>query len=946
MKTSTFFLLMIYFLIQFSAAQPVAQNLYNHNPYGFTENKGQIRDQNGDVRNDVRFIFSDGCFKIILRDNGFSYEWSKAVPSISNGAESGQLDQDDDEEMNEIPENINANRIDITLNNCNKGILISGSDPLSFYTNYFNGYTGPKGIRRVHCFNEVTYQNIYNGIDLVFSLIKNGAGPIRPEYKFIIHEGGNSNKISLSYSGEKLFSLNKDGSLQSNADLGFVKESNPVIQSTDGGFIETGKFIVKGSNVSFAPIKSTLAQEFIIDPTIEWGSYYGGNGRDVPDELAYDGKQHIYLTGRTQSTDMIATKGTYQTSYAGRDDVPLIKIDEQDNVVWGTYYGGKNNDVSWAITTDSTGNIFLGGRTVSASGIATKDAVIDTVSGGYFDVFIAKFSPEGDLLYGTYMGGDLKDEVQGMATDIEGNLYVSGYTESLYGIATPGAFKTTGDTTGEIFLMKWNNKMKLLWSTYYGGEGRDRGHGVNVDKFGQVYQTGTADSKQNIATPGSFQPTKGGALDGFLIRWTTGGQPVWSTYYGGEADEHCRDVKSDDDGNAYFVCQTKSTSNIATPGTFKDSFIGEEDGDKDAAIVKFDSSGKRIWGTYFGGNFIEMPRSLRVPPTGAPVYISGLTKSNSGLATDEAYNVDLGGHNDAFFAVINQDASQLMYSTYYGGKGTESINSGGWYGPSMELDENENVFLSSATKSPDSIATPGAYRDTILTTNEFDFFIAKFNNSCSDPWENNYNFTHAPKIPLDPLTQTAKLHGQIITGSDKDYFKFELDKKFSSLTVSLFDLPFNGDLFLYDEDKNQLATSQLPQHSNESITITNATKGTYYVLVKDHDTAGINNAECYQLAISVSDASPKLMLDAEEANFTLSPNPAHEFTTLHFQCKHAETYNIEIINATGIPVQSKKAEMKEGLNTVKITLTSLASGIYHLKISGKGEQWLQELVIQ
>ncbi|MBA3649485.1 MAG: T9SS type A sorting domain-containing protein [Chitinophagales bacterium] len=949
MKKNILFIFLFFFKeLCFHPAQAQIKNLNFHSPCGFIENKGQVTDQNGNKRDDVKFIYSSGSFKLILRSDGYSYQWSQVIPAGNDNSESGQnkLQQDEDD-LPDLPINIISNRIDVQFTACSSTATIEGSDPLNFYTNYFNNNTGLSGIKKVKSFSSVVYKDIYKDIDLIFSLIPNKQGDFKPEYKFIIHPAADIRDIALSFNGEKSLFLDANDELQAHADLGFVKETCPAILSGDGNFFQRGKFILKGNTLSFADVKRNQDQLVIIDPLIEWGSYYGGYEKDVPDELAYDGRQHLYLTGRTHSSSMIATSGTHQAIYSGGDDVPLIKLDEQGNILWGTYYGGKGNDVAFAITTDTIGNIFLGGRTESITGIATDSAVIDTFSGGFFDVFIAKFDSSGNLLYGTYMGGDLKDEVQELATNTHGDLYVSGYTESLYGIATPGAYKTNGNTDGKIFLMRWTNDMHLLWGTYYGGNGRDRGHGVCEDKFGHVYQVGTVGSKDSVATTGAFQTSIGGKLDGFLASWTPDGNLRWATYYGGEFDERLRDVKTDNDGNIYFVGQTESNHSIATPGVFKETFSATENTDRDGLIAKFDSFGNRIWGTYYGGEYIEQPRSLRVPPTGAPIYISGVTKSEKGLATPGAYNVDLGGFNDAFMAIINHDATQLLYSTYYGGKGSESLNAGGWYGPPLTIDENENVFLSSATRSADSIATAGSYRDTILTTDEYDFFVAKFNNTCSDAWENNNDIAHAPKIPLDPRSGQATIHGEIKDSSDKDYFKITLGQNYRQLVLSLSELPIDADLFVYDGTGNELASAQNVQNISEQITLNTADSGIYYILVKAGNTPDTANNDCYKLNITASNDIPLAITPlSSEEHFTLYPNPANKATVLQLQCDQLGFYSIQITDLLGKVSQLKTVKMEMGRNNIALDLTGYASGIYEVSISGNGLHAKQTLAIQ
>lgn len=953
MKTLTLFTgFLLPALMHLTQLQAATSDPSYNDQYSYIENKGQIVDQNGSPRKDVRFLYFDNGFKLVLRNTGFSYEFTKEVLDNPNDAESGQLRQTiADEEDVVIPDfHYVASRVDVELKNCNSNaeIITEGASP--FYKNYFNGYTGPAGVTFIHSFTKVTYKNIYEGIDLVFSTKRQADGKIFPEYEFIVNPSGNMNAILLSYSGAEQMSFASNGDLKLNGELGYVNESRPVILCPGTNSSMQGSFILEGNMLSFKNVKREKDQTIIIDPTIAWGTYYGGNKKDIPDELGTDTQSNIYLTGRTGSSTMIATAGAQKTTYGGGDDALIVKFDKNGNLIWATYHGGSGNDVAFDITCDGFDNIFIGGRTVSKTGIATPGAVIDTVSGGLFDVFIAKFNSAGVLQWGTYMGGNLKDEVQGLACDADGDLYVSGYTESLYGISTPGTYKSVGDTAGESFLMKFDPVGHQLWGTYYGGKKRDRGHGVWASN-GHVYQVGTTNSKNGIATPGSYQSAYTKGLDAFLAEWTEDGQLVWATYVGGEGDDRPRDVRTDDAGNLYFAGQTESETGIATPGTWKSTLQYQPNNNRDGFIEKFTPSGFRIWGTYFGGNWIEMPRSLRIGRTGAPIWLGGYTKSDSGLASPGAYNRKLGGGNDGFLAKLDWNASQLMYATYYGGKKSESITEGGWYGSPMEMDREGNIYLASCTQSPDSIATPNGYKTFITdTTGQYDFFIVKFNDGCSDPYEPNDTVTVTPEIPFNQATNAFTINGQIAKKNDKDYFIVNIRPGMQNFKVDLTNLPIDCNLFVYDTSQVLVDKSQTTGLVNESVVVNGAYAGKYYILVKAPYPFPFDPSNCYTLTVSASDTSFKLFAPQETAadnNFVmLYPNPATDASVLVVTCKTQANCQVEIRDLTGRKLQAFTKSVAAGENDIDLPLNKLANGEYMVRVTINGVQQTVKLTVQ
>src|SRR4030095_10374382 len=133
MKIFTRILLPGFLLIQLCFVPASGGNLPSHPSNFFTENKGQITDQNGVQRNDVLFMYEDGGFKLILKNSGFSYEWTKVLPDNEESTESGSLPQSLEEEEDEvIPEiHLLSKRVDVDFINCNSNVTVSGENMTS-----------------------------------------------------------------------------------------------------------------------------------------------------------------------------------------------------------------------------------------------------------------------------------------------------------------------------------------------------------------------------------------------------------------------------------------------------------------------------------------------------------------------------------------------------------------------------------------------------------------------------------------------------------------------------------------------------------------------------------------------------------------------------------------------------------------------------------------------
>lgn len=345
-------------------------------------------------------------------------------------------------------------------------------------------------------------------------------------------------------------------------------------------------------------------------------------------------------------------------------------------------------------------------------------------------------------LWGTYSGGSGQDVIYYSKTDNLNNVYVSGYTNSTSNIATIGAFQNTfggqsSQVWGDAFVTKYNSSGSKIWSTYYGGNGSDFGSMINIDALGNVYLVGATLSTNTIAlaTPLAHQTNYGGGTntgDAFIVKFNSSGTRLWSTYYGGVGDDYADGAALDNSGNLYVTGVTSSTvSNvISTLGSFQQNYGG---GSNDAFLVKFDSNGNRIWGTYYGGLGFDNGLGCNFDGFGN-ILICGYTTSTNNISTLGAHQTIFSGGSvfgDGFFAQFNSLGSRL-YGSYYGGSGEDYIGN-------IVSNTLGEIFISgsSSTTTGTIIATLGSYQPS-HGGGTYDLFLAKFNSSLVRQWGTYY----------------------------------------------------------------------------------------------------------------------------------------------------------------------------------------------------------------
>lgn len=706
--------LILVFFAAFYSGQLLAdpgKNELTHKPapLSFIENKGQVTDQSHNSRHDIQFIIKAAPgLTVFIGCGSIHYQFSK-----SDNLSAGKQDSKNSGAKFETagPVAFTMDRMDVELIGSNKNAKVVSEGKLEYSESYFNDIAGNND-NKADAYNKLTYKDIYPGIDWVL-YIKNGV----LEHEFVIRQGGKVSDIQLKYDGASDLKIYDDGSLIAITPQGVITEKAPETYQKDGKKVSSG-FELNDNVVSYTT--GGYNGEIVIDPTLCWATYYGGTSIDQGNSVATDGNGNVYIAGSTSSATAIATTGAYHVVLSGATDAFLAKLNSNGAMQWSTYYGGSDIDEAFGVATDAAGDIYITGYTGSTSGIATAGAHQVTYGGGTYDVFLAKFRASGLLLWSTYYGGSDRDIATGVATDVAGNVYITGTTASVSGIATAGSHQPVlaGGSVGDAFLAKFSTSGALQWATYFGGPDNDNGMGVATDAFGAVCLTGITYSTTGIATITAIQPSLGGFDDAFVARFNaSSGHLFWATYYGGTEEDDGYAVAADAAGNIYMTGWTSSTSAIATPGAYQTTIGG---GGADALLAKFDSLGYLSWATYYGGSSQDYGYGLTTIGTGN-VYMTGRTSSSTGIATSDAVQPSPGGGDDAYLANFS-GAGSLLWATYYGGSAID-------YGTGIANDDSGNIYISGYTSSTSAISAYGAYQE-YFAGGSFDAFLAKYNFFC------------------------------------------------------------------------------------------------------------------------------------------------------------------------------------------------------------------------
>ena len=386
-----------------------------------------------------------------------------------------------------------------------------------------------------------------------------------------------------------------------------------------------------------------------------YSTYLGGMSSDESGlGIAADDSGNVYVTGWTQSWDF-PTLNQYQT--CGNDyDVFITRIDTtrsgEEGLIYSTCLDGWDGDKGYAIAVDDTDNVYVTGDT--NGGFPTKNQYQTCEEGGIFVTRIdTNQSGVLSLIYSTCLGGSsFYEQGYGISADNNGNVYVTGVTESP-DFPTLNSFQTYRGNL-DAFVTKMDTTRKgiasLVYSTFLGGWSSDRGYGITADENGSVYVTGYTKSS-DFPTKDQYQTYQRYA-DGFVTKIDTTkigtASLIYSTCLGGANYDFGEGITVGVDGDVYVTGWTQSMD-FPTLNQYQ-----TYQGNLDAFVTRIDTTqsgnASLIYSSYLGGEDDDRGQGIAADNSNN-VYVTGWTQSMD-FPTKGQYQTNQGG-KDAFITKLS-----------------------------------------------------------------------------------------------------------------------------------------------------------------------------------------------------------------------------------------------------------------------------------------------------
>jgi len=356
-----------------------------------------------------------------------------------------------------------------------------------------------------------------------------------------------------------------------------------------------------------------------------WAKSASGSRDEQALSIATDGGGNVYVTGYFQSPtitfgSVTLTNGTLS---AIGYDIFLVKYNSAGAVIWAKNPSGDYGNYAVAVTTDVSGNVYITGYFKSTN-VTFGSITVNNSDPSTADIFIAKYDPSGTALWAKSAGSAGDDEATAVATDLSGNVYMTGYfncTALTFGTVT---LTNAGGGASDVFVVKYDASGNVIWAKGVGATGNDGAASVVCDSVGNMYIMGYYSSTTIAFGAATLTHTSGISNDIFIAKYNAAGSAIWAKSVGGSNNEFPTSIDLGKADNIFVTGYFQSPSLSFGAATLTNSASGSSD----IFLAKYDTAGNSFWARREGGSYNDYAQSVAAGGDGS-VYIAGSFRSTS-----------------------------------------------------------------------------------------------------------------------------------------------------------------------------------------------------------------------------------------------------------------------------------------------------------------------------
>ncbi|MEX1001795.1 MAG: T9SS type A sorting domain-containing protein [Crocinitomicaceae bacterium] len=406
------------------------------------------------------------------------------------------------------------------------------------------------------------------------------------------------------------------------------------VVNTDGSVLLLGESL---SGISGDKTTATFGMSDIwlvklnSDLSISWQASYGGSDNDSEGKIISLQDGNFLIACSSES----AVSGNKTVGTNGGHDFWLIKIDNNGTILWQQTYGGTGEERLVSICEGTDGSIYMVGRSDSGvSGDKTE------ASYGLTDYWLVKTTDTGDIIWDKAYGGSQSEEPGGMVIDENGDLIISGHSNS----NTSGTKTEDSYGSEDYWLVKADSSGTPIWDRCYGGDDFDADCNVLTSQNSYYISGVSLSGVSGLKTEPNY-----GITDIWILKLDYSGSLIWQKSIGGNLSESVGMPTFTGDGQV--LIPGSSFSDIS--GTKTEPNVG----DLDYWLTSLDTSGTVLWDKNIGGTLWESCSGI-FERNDNEYILFGSSSSNISGDKDENSN----GSNDFWVVTLSSDLGYLGVS--------------------------------------------------------------------------------------------------------------------------------------------------------------------------------------------------------------------------------------------------------------------------------------------
>lgn len=403
------------------------------------------------------------------------------------------------------------------------------------------------------------------------------------KYPYTIRDGIDAFVVKLNNVEHDVGYITQMGGSKWEAVQGLISDSERNIYAVGTTFSSDFPADIDSFQPTFGGKKDAFVVKINPEGKIMWSTFLGGSNDEDGRYINIDQYGNVYVIGWTASKDFPTTNEALQSKSAGGIDAFISILNSDGEMLTSTYLGGSGDDVGFSIKLDSNDQIYIGGST-SSPDFPVKNA-IQSKNKGENDAFLAIINKNRSAInFATYWGGEGNDQLKGIDFDALGNMFIMGFTHSLNFPITQNALQKKLNGGMDIFISKFNiQDSSIVYSTYLGGNKRDRPRNFATDLNGNAYIVGKT-SSDNFPTTSYAHSKRNGDSNAFMTLLDKNGiNLLYSTLYGGNGSDTFEGIAMGVDGSVTVSGLTSSTD-FPLVNPIQNTFLG---GRFDIIVTRF-----------------------------------------------------------------------------------------------------------------------------------------------------------------------------------------------------------------------------------------------------------------------------------------------------------------------------------------------------------------------